>query len=221
MEQQISVVMASVQAFLVQLGTFLPKLLAAVIILVAGWFIAKLLCFIVVRGLKAVNFNVVTEGAGIDGFLKKGGVRKGAIDVLGALVYWLVILVTLLVAFDSLGLSIVSDLFSRVTQYIPNVIAAVLILTIGLYFARFVSDAISAYARNVGSQDADLIGKVTRYAISIFVFIIALGQMRIGDVLLGNAVLIILGGFALAIGIAFGLAGQKWAGTQIDKFMKK
>jgi len=220
MEQQLGVVMASVQAFLNQLAAFLPRLLAAVIILVVGWFIAKFLNFIVVRGLKLVNFQVVTEGAGIDGFLKKGGVKKNAIEVLGALIYWIAILMTLLVAFDSLGLTIVSDLFSRITQYIPNVVAAVLILTIGLYFARFIADAVTAYAKNVGSQDADLIGRVTRYAISIFVFVIALGQMKIGDVLLNYAILIILSGFALALGISFGLAGQKWAGTQIDKFTK-
>ncbi len=220
MQQQLDVVMASVQAFLTQLAAFLPRLLAAVIILLVGWLLAKFLNFVVVRGLKLVSFNVVTEGAGIDGFLKKGGVRKSAIDVLGALIYWLAIFMTLLVTFDSLGLTIVSDLFSRITQYIPNVVAAVLILTIGLYFARFVADSVSAYARNVGSEDADLIGRVTRYAISIFVFVIALGQMKIGDVLLSQAILIILGGFALALGIAFGLAGQKWAGAQIDKFMK-
>ena len=221
MQQQLDVVMASVQAFLTQLAAFLPRLLAAVVILVVGWLLAKLLNFVIVRGLKLVNFSVVTEGAGIDGFLKKGNVRKNAIEVLGAMVYWLAILMTLLVAFDSLGLAIVSDLLSRVTQYIPNVIAAVLILTIGLYFARFAADSITAYAKNVGSQDADLIGRVTRYAISIFVFVIALGQMKIGDVLLGQAILIILAGLALALGIAFGLGGQKWAAGQIEKFVKE
>jgi len=220
MQQQLDVVMASVQAFLTQLAAFFPRLLAAVVILLAGWLLAKLLNFVIVRGLKLVNFNVVTEGAGIDGFLKKGNVKKSAIEVLGAMVYWLAILMTLLVTFDSLGLAIVSDLLSRVTQYIPNVIAAVLILTIGLYFARFVADSVTAYAKNVGSLDADLIGRVTRYAISIFVFVIALGQMKIGDVLLNYAILIILAGFALALGIAFGFGGQKWAADQIDKFTK-
>ncbi len=220
MQQQIDVVMASVQAFLTQLAAYFPRILAAVVILVVGWLLAKFLNFVIVRGLKLVNFNVVTESAGIDGFLKKGNVKKSAIEVLGALIYWLAILMTLLVAFDSLGLSVVSDLLSRVTQYIPNVIAAVLILTIGLYFARFVADSVAAYAKNVGSQDADLIARVTRYAISIFVFVIALGQMKIGDVLLGQAILIILAGFALALGIAFGLGGQKWAADQIDKFIK-
>ena len=110
MEQQLSVIVESVRSFMVQLGEFLPKLIGAIIILIIGWFIAKFFAFIIIKGLKVVNFNVVTEKAGIDGFLKRGGLRKGTIDILGLLVYWLVILATLLVAFNTLGLTVVSDL---------------------------------------------------------------------------------------------------------------
>lgn len=220
MEQQFNVVLESVRSFMVELGQFLPKLIGAIVILVVGWLIAKLLLFIVVRGLKAIGFGVLTDKAGLDGFLKKGGVRKNTIDVLGLLVYWLVILVTLLTTFNSLGLTVVSDLFSRVTQFIPNVIVAVLILTIGLYFARFVSDAITTYSRNVGLEDAELVGRITFYAIAIFVVIIALGQVHIAEGVLFDLLKIVFGGIVLALALAFGLGGQKWAGEQLEKFMK-
>ncbi len=220
MEQQLSVIVESVKSFMVQLGEFLPKLIAAVIILVVGWFIAKFLAFLTVKGLKLINFNVLTEKAGLDGFLKKGGIRKGTTDILGILIYWLVILATLLIAFNSLGLTVVSELFSRITQFIPNVIVAVLILAIGMYFARFVADAVVAYSKNVGLQDANLIGRLTYYAIVVFVVIIALGQMNIADRFLQPAFLILFGGIVLALALAFGLGGQKWAAGQLDKFMK-
>ena len=220
MEQQLSVIVESVKSFMVQLGEFLPKLIGAVIILVAGWFIAKFLAFLTVKGLKLVNFNVVTEKAGLDGFLKKGGIRKGTVDILGLLIYWLVILATLLIAFNSLGLTVVSELFSRITQFIPNVIVAVLILAIGMYFARFVADAVIAYGKNVGLQDVNLIGRLTHYAIVVFVVIIALGQMNIADRFLQPAFLILFGGIVVALALAFGLGGQKWAAGQLEKFMK-
>ncbi len=220
MEQQVNVVLESVRVFMIELGQFLPKLIGAILILVVGWLIAKLLQFIVVRGLKTVGFGVITDKAGLDGFLKKGGVKKSTIDVLGLLVYWLAILVTLLTTFNSLGLTVVSELFSRVTEFIPNVIVSVLILTIGLYFARFVSEAITTYTRNVGMQDAPLIGRVTYYGIAVFVVIIALGQMRIADGILYPALLIVIGGIVLALALAFGLGGQKWAADQLDKFTK-
>jgi hypothetical protein len=221
MEQQVTVVREFLSTSMIELGQFLPKLLGAILILVVGWLIAKFLQFIVVRGLKAIGFSIVTEKAGLDGFLKKGGVKKGTIDVLGLLIYWLIILVTLLAAFNWLGLTVVSELFGRVTEFIPNVIVAVLILTIGLYFARFLSDAITAYTRNVGMEDAVLVGRVTYYAITVFVIILALGQMRIADGILYPALLIIIAGIVLALALAFGLGGQKWAADQLDKWNKK
>ena len=220
MEQQLSVVVESVRSFMVQLGEFLPKLIGAVIILIVGWFVAKFLMFIVVKGLKLINFNVLTEKAGVDGFLKKGGLRKGTTDILGILIYWLVILATLLVAFNALGLTVVSDLVGRITLFIPNVIVAVLILTIGLYFARFVEEAVVAYGKNVGLDEALLIGKLARWALIVFVVIISLGQMNIADRYLQPAFFIILGGVTLALALAFGLGGQKWAADQLDKFTK-
>ena len=219
--EQIDIVLSTVKTFLAQLGQFLPNLLAAVIILVLGWLIAKLLHFTVVRGLKLVNFGVLTEKAGMDKFLKRGGIRKTTIDILALLVYWLMILITLLIAFNTLGLTVVSDLVSRITQFIPNVIVAILILTIGLYFALFVSESVIAYGKNVGLEDAELLGRLARYSIMVFVVIIALGEMNIGAAILYPAFLILFGGIVLALALAFGLGGQKWAAGQLDRFFGK
>jgi len=219
--EQVDVVVESVRSFLMQLGEFLPKLLGVVVILVVGWLVAKLLAVIVVRGLKLVNFNVITERAGLDGFLRQGGVRKSTIDILGILVYWLVILVTLLAAFNTLGLTVVSDLFSKITLFIPHVIVAVLILAIGLYFARFVADAVTAYAKNVGIEDGVFVGRAAYYAIMVFVVLIALDQVQVGGEIVRFTYYVLLGGAVLALAIAFGLGGQKWASGQIEKLTEK
>jgi hypothetical protein len=220
-ENQISMVVGSVKSFLIQVGQFLPQLLAALVILILGLLIAKFLHFIVVRGLKVIHFDVLTQTAGIDGFIKQGGIKKTTIDILGILVYWLVILLTLLTAFNSLGLGVVSELFRRVALFIPNVIVAVLILAIGLYFARFISDTVLAYSRNVGIEDAELMGRLTRYAIVIFVIITALVQVNIGTEILMDAFRILFGATCLALALAFGIGGQKWAAGALEKFLKK
>lgn len=219
--EQVSIVLETARSFMVQLWEFLPKFIAAVIILVVGWLFAKAAHFGVVKGLKLINFGFLTEKAGIDRFLKQGGIRKTTVDILGILTYWLIILATLLVAFNTLGLTVVSDLVSRITQFIPNVIVAILILTIGLYLARFISESVIAYGKNVGLDDAELMGRLTRYSIMVFVIIIALGQMNIGDAILYPAFLILFGGVVLALALAFGLGGQKWAAGQLEKFFKK
>src|SRR5687767_6912038 len=100
MEQRLDIFLEPLRGFLTELGMFLPKLIGAIVVLVAGWLVAKVFYFLVVRGLKTVRFNVVTEMAGLDDFLKKGSVRKSTIEVLGLLVYWLFILFVLLAAFN-------------------------------------------------------------------------------------------------------------------------
>jgi len=199
----------------------MPKLLLAIVILVAGWLLAKFLLFAVVKGLKLINFNVVTEKAGIDKFLKQGGIAKTTIDILGILIYWLAILFTLLIAFETLGLTVVSDMFTQITLFVPNVIVAVIILAIGLYFARFVGDAMVAYSKNIGLEDAELLGRVSRYGIMIFVIVIALDQVDVADDIIRWTFFIVIAGIVFGLALAFGLGGQKWAAGQLDKFVKK
>ena len=212
------------RVFWVNFLEFLPSLLIAIIVLVAGWLLAKVVSFAVVKSLKFVPFiSIVTEKAGMDGFLKQGGIKKSTIDILGILIYWLIILVTLLVAFNTLGLTEVASLFKEITTFIPAVIAAVIILAIGLYFARFVEDSLVAYGKNVGMEDdIVLIARMARYAIMIFVFIIAMGQLNLRAELIEYSFLILFGGIVLALALAFGLgSGQEWVGTQLDNIAKR
>jgi len=183
--------------------------------------LAKLLYSVVVKSLKAINFESLTHKAGVDIFLDHGGIAKTTSEILGLLIYWIIILITLLVASNVVQLDVVSELFSKILQFIPNVIVAVLILTIGMYFARFVSDIVTAYSKNVGFEDAELVGRLARYAIITFVIIISLEQMDIGTTIPRSAFLILLGGIVFAFSLAFGLGGQKWAASQFDKLIDK
>jgi len=216
--EQVNLALEPARAFLVQLGGFLPKLLLAIIILIAGWLLAKFVRVVVVKGLKAVNFQVLTEKAGIDGFLQQGGIQTGATGVLGALGYWIVILLTLMVAFNGLGLTYITELVSRIVLFIPKVIVAVLILAIGIYFARFVAQAVSAYGKNVGMEDAELLARISQYAIMIFVVLLALDQVHVVTDIIRQAFLLLLGGVVLALALAFGIGGQKAAAGLLERW---
>jgi hypothetical protein len=214
---QISIGLEPARAFLVELGGLLPKLLIALVIVVAGWLLAKLVRFAMLRVLKAVNFSVLTERAGIDAFLKRGGVRTDTAAVLGLLAYWLIILTTLMAAFGSLGLTQVTDLVGQVVQFIPRVFVAILVLAFGTYFARFLASSVTTYFRNIGVEDGDVLGRVTLYAVIVFVVVIALDQLSIGGDIIRHSFLILLAGVVLALALAFGLGGQKWAATLIER----
>jgi hypothetical protein len=205
-------------AILYQVGAFVPRLLLAILVVVAGWLIAKTVRFAVTRALRAVNFNVLTERAGLDGFLRQGGLAGDTSSLFGVLAYWLVILAALLIAFNGLGLSYIADLLGRIVWFVPNVFVALLVLAFGSYFARFVGEAVSTYFRGARLQDAALLGKLSQYAVMAFVILIALDQIRVGGDIVRESFLVILAGVVFALALAFGLAGKDWAAAQIERW---
>jgi flagellar biosynthesis protein FliQ len=219
MNQEFDVMLVEpLRGFLRQLGDLLPRLLIAILVLVVGWMIAKMVRFAVARGLRAVNFHVLTERAGIDAFLRDGGIGMDATDILATLLYWIVILAALVVGFNMLGLTYITELLSQVLLFVPKVLVALLILVFGAYFARFVGGAITAYFRNVHLQDADLMGNLARWAILAFVVLIALDQVNIGGDIVRQTFLIILAGVVLALALAFGLGGREWAAEFLERW---
>ena len=216
--ESVDVFLEPVRVFLAQVGAFLPRLALALVVLVAGWLLAKGARFAVVRGLRAINFNVLTERAGMDDFLQQGGIRNDTTDIFGQLVYWLVIFTVLVIAFNSLGLTYITDLLGQVVLFVPKVIVALVILAIGAYFAAFVGGAVVTYCRNVGIQDADVLGKLAQYAIVVFVVLIALDQVNVGGDIIRQSFLIILGGIVLALALAFGIGGRDWAAELLERW---
>jgi flagellar biosynthesis protein FliQ len=215
---KIDVFIEPARAFLQQIGQFLPKLALALVVLIAGWMLAKLARFAVIKGLRTVNFNVLTERAGIDGFLEQGGIQTDTTGIFGALVYWLVILAALVIAFNGLGLTYITDLLGTVVLFVPKVIVALLILAFGAYFARFIGDAVNTYCRNVGVRDGELLAKLAQYAIVAFVALIALDQVNVGGDIVRQSFLIILAGVVFALALAFGIGGQRRAADLLERW---
>jgi hypothetical protein len=202
-----------------QIAGFLPRLLLAIVLLIIGWLIARAVRFAIVKALRAVNFGVVTEKAGIDHFLQQGGANIDTIRVLGAMFYWLVILAALMIAFNSLELAYVTDLIGRVVLFVPRVMVAIVILVFGVYFARFVGAALATYLRNIGVAEAGVMGRLALYAIVAFVIMIALDQLGLGDII-RQTFLIIVAAIALGLALAFGLGGQKRASELLERWSR-
>jgi hypothetical protein len=206
------------RAMLFQVGAFLPRVLIALLVVLGGWLLAKAARFAVTRGLRAINFKVLTERAGLDAFLRQGGMAGDTTSLFGLLVFWLVLLAALIIAFNGLGLSYVTALLSKVMWFLPNVFIALLVLAFGAYFARFVGNTVTAYCQRMKVPDAALLGSVAQYAIVVFVVLIALDQLQVGGSIVRQSFLIILGGFVFAIALAFGLGGKDWAADRIESW---
>ena len=213
---RVDVMLEPVRAFLFQIGAFLPRLALALAILVAGYLLAKAARFTVQKGLSAINFHIVTQRAGLDGFLQRGGTSTDTTGLLAQLVYWGVVLAALIIALNRLGHAYVTELLGRVMLFVPRLIVALLILAFGAYFARFVANAVLTYCRGVGIQDADALGRLAQYAIMAFVVMIALDHVDIGGAVVRYAFLIVLAGAVFAVALAFGLGGKDWAAAHLE-----
>ncbi len=214
----ISLSIEPLQAFLVDLVHFLPRLLLAIAVLFAGWLIGRVLRVGAVKALRAVNFHVITEQAGVDRALKHSGADRDTTDILGIVVHWTVLLVALILACNTLGLVQVGNLIERVLLLVPSLIVAVLVIALGAYFARFVAAALEAYCRSAGLADASLLGRLVFYAIVVFVVLAALDQLSITGELVRLSFLIVLSGVVFGLALAFGFGGRRWAADLLERW---
>ncbi len=216
--QSIDLLLDTTREFLHQIAAFLPRLVLALAVVVVGWLLAKTVRFAVEKGLRAINFNVLTERAGTDHFLKQGGLRGDTTTLFGLFAYWVVIFATLIIAFNGLGLTYITDLLQRIELFMPKVLVAMLVVVFGSYFARFVGEAVHTYCIDAQIPDSDILGSIARYLIMTFVVMIALSQVEVGGDIVQRTFLIILGGLVLALALAFGLGGREWAAAMLERW---
>jgi hypothetical protein len=211
--EKLDIQLEPLRAILFQIGAFLPRLLIAMLVVLGGWLLAKVVRIALTKALRAMNFNILTERSGLDGFLRQGGMSGDTTTLFGMLIHWLVILTALLIAFNGLGLTYITDLLARVVWFIPNVFVALLVLAFGSYFARFVGNTV---VNNSKLADARLLGTLAQYAIMVFVVMIALDQIKVGGDIVRESFLVILAGIVFALALAFGLGGKDWAAERIE-----
>lgn len=213
--EKLDIQLEPLKVILIQISAFLPRLLIAVLVVLGGWLLAKLARITVTKTLRAMNFNVLTERSGMDGFLRQGGMAGDTTVLFGMLTYWLVILAALLIAVNGLGLTYIADLLSRMVWFIPNVFVALLVLAFGSYFARFVGETVASKTR---LAEAGLLGRLAQSAIMVFVVMIAVDQIKVGGDIVRQSFLVILAGVVFALALAFGLAGRGWAAERIERW---
>jgi hypothetical protein len=216
-----TVVTTAWNAFAVKITAFLPELIGAIIIFVVGWIIARLLRLGVEKLLKLVRFDTATEKTGVNKFLKKGEIVKAPSEIIGTLVYWFIMILVLIASLDALGLPIVSDMLNSIFLYIPNVVAAIIVLVLGFLLGNLLAAVVRTAASNAGLKNAEGLGKISLYAIVVFVAAIALIQLGIGEEIVVSAFGFVFGAAALALALAFGLGGRDVAADYLKRWLEE
>jgi hypothetical protein len=208
-------------AFAIKITAFLPELIGAIIIFVVGWIIARLMKLAVEKLLKLVRFDTATDKTGVKDFLKKGEIVKTPSEIVGMLVYWFIMILVLIASLDALGLPIVSDMLNSIFLYIPNVVAAIIVLVLGLLLGNLLAAVVRTGASNTGLKNAKGLGKLSLYSIVSFSAAIALIQLGIGEEVVESAFELAFGAAALALALAFGLGGRDVAAGYLKRWLEE
>jgi small-conductance mechanosensitive channel len=210
-----------VRQMLTRILAYLPVLLGALVILIVGWIVAKAIRGIIDWLLKVVRFDTLADKAGISEILRKGDLKISAREVVSGIVYWLIIIMVLVMTVDALGLPKASDVLASLFAYVPNVIAALLVLVVAMFLASFVSGIVRTAAGNANLPKPQIFAGISRWAIIIFAATIALEQLGIAPLLVTATFNIILGGICLALALAFGLGGKDAAARYLEELKQK
>ena len=206
-------VIVPLQTAVNQLTAFVPSIFGALLILLIGGVIAKLLEQVIVRGLQLLSLDAIAEQIRLSAMLAKGGIRRKLSELVGAIIYWIVILAFVMTALNALNLTVAAELFQRIVAFLPNVVAAVFILIVGIFAAAFMAATVRTAASNSGVSQAHLLGQAVQSVVVIFAAVAALQQLQIQFV--GEVFLIVLAGISLGCGLAFGLGCKDLAGRWV------
>ena len=216
-----NLIVEPVTQMLTKIMAYLPVLLGALVILIVGWLIAKAIKRIVDWLLKLIRFDTLADKAGISAILRKGDLEISAREVVSNIVYWLIMIMVLVMTVDALGLPKTSDVLASLFAYVPNVIAALLVLIVAMFLASFVSGIVRTAAGNANLPKPQVFAGISRWAIIIFAVTISLEQLGIAPLLVTATFNIILGGVCLALALAFGLGGKDAAAKYLEELRKR
>ena len=204
-------IMSSVAAALALLLSGIPKIVGFLIILLIGWLIASAIATAVAAILRAVRFNDLARRAGLSGFVQNMGIHTDAAGFLANVAKWFVRLIVLVTAFDALGLPAVSQVLQQLLLWLPNLVVALVVLVVAGLVANALASLVRGATAESGLGNPDLLATVARVAVWAFAIVIAVNQIGVAATLVNTLFMAVVGGLALALGLAFGLGGRETA----------
>ena len=215
------VVIDPVREMLSRVAVFLPTLIGVLVILIVGWIIAGILKSMVVKVLKLIQLDTASEKSGLGDVLRRGGIKQTVAELIGVLIYWLVMLLVFMTALNALGMTVAAALLDKVILYIPNVIAAIFIMALGIFFASMIGTIVRTASGNAGISQAKFLGQLTQVVIMVFTVVVTLEQLNIAATVLTFALNIILGSMGLAMALAVGIGSKDIAGKLMQELVDK
>lgn len=197
--------------------SYIPEVIAALIVILIGVIVAWAVKTVIVRALGYVNWKKYTAALGLNRVFPE---KVEVIELLGDLAKWTIIIVFLLPALSILHLDSVNDVVKSVLYYIPNVVLAVVILMVGVVVADLAARVVRSTAAAIGTHTAELLADIARWAVVVFAVLAALVQLDVAASLLQILWTGVVAFFVIAGGLAFGLGSKDVAGDVVKRVLK-
>ena len=195
----------------------LPKLLAMGTLVSLGLLCGLITQYLLVRSLRAIDFDVRCQRCGLTSALARTGLRRSPTRLLGSLFFWIVFLFFGLAAIEALELPATANTLNLFLRYLPHALAAAIVLLGGWFLANFLAQAALLAAVNAQVKGARALSSGIRWAVIAMTGAMVLAQLGIGREVVVAAFSIAFGGVVLALAIAFGLGGKELAKELLER----
>lgn len=203
-----SAVMHSFQNVAAQFIQFAPKVVAALAVIVIGYIVARLVSHAITTVSARLGLQRAAESGGLEQSMRQVGIEKTLPQIVGVIVFWLLLGVFAVAAFDILDLPALTGAMEKVIAYIPKLLVATFVVVLGLLLAAFLKGVVATSADRVGITYAPQLASAVYWILALMTFIAAFDQLQIEFKLLNEAILIAFGALALGFGLSFGLGGR-------------
>jgi hypothetical protein len=198
----------AVTASFSQIIAFLPTIILAILLLGMGYLLARVVSIATIRFLQFVGFDRLLSRTAVQTLLERSGTKQKVSEILGMIGFWIIFLVFLIKASDTLGLTMLSDALTGLANYIPKIGIAVLVLIIGLMAANFVRELITMTCSSAGITHGTMVAQAVYVAVVLLIVVTAIDALGIDTELLNNTIVILLAGLIGGAALSFGLGSR-------------
>ena len=197
------------------------KLLGALVLLIVGWLVTKLVVKGVRRLLKLAKANKLDDKLNDIEIVEGKRLSFDTIKIVSKFVKWVMYIIIIIMISDILGLEIISKQISELLSYLPQLFAALTIFILGLLFANFVKKGLKSFFESMDLSGGKIISQVVFFLIFIFISITALNQAGIDTTIITSNITMILAAFLLAFSIAFGIGAKDVVAKLLQTFFAR
>ena len=216
-----SSLMASLTSAMSLFFAAIPRVIGFAVIIIVGWVLSALLAKGIAALLRKARFNHLAERSGFADFVGKSGADTDSSGMIAAIAKWFVRLIVLVVAFDALGLPAVSEVLRDLLLWLPNLAVALVVLVIGGLAANAVSKLVRGATAEADLDNPDFLAKLASAAVWAFSVVVAVNQIGVATALVNTLFMAVVGAFALALGLSFGLGGRDAAADVIRHWRER